>query len=106
MGRRVSWARTRGQSGCGQPSPKRAARPRPRASGRRGRVVRAHVKNDPPARGSERLKAEEMAQGNKASDPVSQAMLAIEDALNLSLEQDAPAAETPAAPAEPAPAPP
>ena len=40
-----------------------------------------------------------MAQKDKASDPVSQAMLAIEDALNLGLEQDAapPSAETPTA---------
>ena len=52
-----------------------------------------------------------MAQKNKASDPVSQAMLAIEDALNLGAEQDAaaetspPSAET-ALPAPPPPQPP
>jgi hypothetical protein len=47
-----------------------------------------------------------MAQKDKASDPVSQAMLAIEDALNLGLEQNgAPEAQA-AAPAAPAPNPP
>src|SRR5271170_1741396 len=45
-----------------------------------------------------------MAQNNSASDPVTQAMLAIEDALNLNLEPEAisaPADEPAAAPAPP-----
>ena len=52
-------------------------------------------------------KADDMVQQNKASDPVSQAMLAIEDALNLGLEQEAaPTENAPAEASEPVPAPP